>query len=402
MRVAPHLAPICRNVPDNPALHRPPRLRSYQAKSHNLDEIQPDESDRKLFTSATDVFMSIDPEKLRQAQQAEFRPYFEYLSDPKKQPPSSESRTSMSYYSENGGLLYRSFLPGHLRKRSTFRDQLVIPSACIPMMLHACHDHAMSGGHLAYKHTFDKVRDRFWWPTLHHDVKTWCQDRHACQLRKTPHRRAKLPTGQLPVDSPFQRVPIDLVNYKTESVSPTRLECSYALIIIDHLTRFAVLVALTVKKEQFIVKAIVERVFGILGQLETLDSDQGPEFENKVVKQLQDVFGYKKTKTTPYRPQDNSVLERMYLILHAMFSVYSNIAQNNWAEVLPFIHLARNTSFSLMMYETPFFLMFGRQARLLVDIIFGIPHVGRSTTTEEFGHSTRENLQIAFELARKN
>ena len=77
----------------------------------------------------------------------------------------------MSYYSENEGLLYRSYLPGHLRKRSTFRDQLVIPSACIPMVLHACHDHAMSGGHLAYKHTFDKVRDRFWWPTLHRDVK---------------------------------------------------------------------------------------------------------------------------------------------------------------------------------------------------------------------------------------
>ena len=72
MRVAPHLAPICRNVPDNPALHGPHRLRPYQVNSHNLDEIQPVESDRELFTSATDVFMSIDPEKLRQAQQAEF------------------------------------------------------------------------------------------------------------------------------------------------------------------------------------------------------------------------------------------------------------------------------------------------------------------------------------------
>ena len=165
------VAPICRNVPDNPALHGPPISRPYQVNSHNLDEIKPAESDRKRFTSATDVFMSIDPEKLRQAQQAEFGPPLEYLCDPKKRPPSSESRSSLSYYSENGGLLYRSYLPGHLRKRSTFRDQLVIPSACIPMVLHACHDQAMSGGHLAYKRTFDKVRDRFWWPTLHRDVK---------------------------------------------------------------------------------------------------------------------------------------------------------------------------------------------------------------------------------------
>ena len=229
--------------------------------------------------------MSIDPEKFRQAQQAEFGRYFEYLSDPKKQPPSSESRTSMPYYyRESGGLIYRSYLPGHYRKRSTFRDQLVIPSACVPMMLHACHDHAMSGGHPAYTHTFDKVRDNVWWPALHDDIKTWCSDCQACQLRKSPHRRAKLPTGHLPVDRPFQRVSIDLVEYKTESVSPTGLKCSYALTFIDPLTRFVKLVALPDKKEQTIAKALVERVFGIFGPPETLHSDQGLEFENKLVK----------------------------------------------------------------------------------------------------------------------
>ena len=63
--------------------------------SHNLDEIQPGESDRELFISATNVLMYKDSEKLRQAQQAEFGPYFEYLSNPKKEPPSSESITSM-------------------------------------------------------------------------------------------------------------------------------------------------------------------------------------------------------------------------------------------------------------------------------------------------------------------
>ena len=162
------------------------------------------------------------------------------------------------------------------------------------------------------------------------------------------------------------------------------------------------LVALPDKKEQTIAKALVERVFGIFGPPETLHSDKGPEFENKVVKQLQDVFGYKKTKTTPYRPQGNSVSELMHSTLHSMLSMYSNIVQNNWAEVLPFIRLARSTSFSSTMHETPFFLMFGPQARLPIDIIFGNPHVGRSTTTEEFAHSTRENLRISFELARRN
>ena len=226
------------------------------------------------------------------------------------------------------------------------------------MVLHACHDDAMSGGHLAYKHSFNKVRDRFWRPTLHHDVKTWCQNCQACQCRETSHRRPKLPTGHLPVDRPSQRVSIDLVEYKTESVPPTGLKCSYALSTIDHLTRFSVLVALSDKKEQTIAKPLVERVFGIFGPPETLHSDQGQEFENKVMKQLQDVFGYEKAKTTPYRPQGNSVSERMHSTLRAMLSMYSNIAQNNWIEVLPFIQLAHNTSFSSTMHETSFFLMF--------------------------------------------
>ena len=55
--------------------------------------------------------------------------------------------------------------------------------------------------------------------------------------------------------------------------------------------------------------------------------------------------------------------ERMHSTLHAIRSVDSNIARNNWAEVLPFIQLAHNTSFSTTMHESPFFLMFGRQAR---------------------------------------
>ena len=72
--------------------------------------------------------------------------------------------------------------------------------------------------------------------------------------------------------------------------------------------------------------------------------------------------------------------ERMHLTLHAMLLTYSNIVQNNGAEVLPFIQLAHNTSFSTTVHETPVFLMFGRQARLHIHIIFGIHHVvGRSS-----------------------
>ena len=46
--------------------------------------------------------------------------------------------------------------------------------------------------------------------------------------------------------------------------------------------------------------------------------------------------------------------------------------------------------------------MFGRKPRLPIDIILGIPHVGTTANTEEVSKSTQENLQLAFELARRN
>ena len=170
---------------------------------------------------------------------------------------------------------------------------------------------------------------------------------------------------------------------------------------MDHLTRFAVLLPVRDKTAETVANAIIEIITSIFGPPETLHSDQGPEFENKGIYQLQQIFGYKKTRTTPYRPQGNSVSERVHSTMHSMLAMHSAIDQSNWATLLPFVQLAHNTTFSATMHEAPFFLMFGRQPQLPVDIILGIPHVGRTTDTEEFAQNTRGNLQIAFGLERR-
>ena len=74
-----------------------------------------------------------------------------------------------------------------------------------------------------------------------------------------------------------------------------------------------------------------------------------------------------------------------------MLSMHSSLNHDNWASLLPFVQLAHNTSFSATVHETPFFIMFGRPARLPVDIIFGVPYVGRTLDTAEFSQETREN-----------
>ena len=172
--------------------------------------------------------------------------------------------------------------------------------------------------------------------------------------------------------------------------------------MMDHLTRFAVLTPIPNKSAETVASVLIEKIISIFGPPEMLHSDQGTEFENKIIHQLQSVLGYQKTRTTPYRPQGNSVSERVHSTMHAMLSMHSSMERDNWAELLPMVQLAYNTSFNKTMHETPFFLMFGRQARLPVDVILGIPHVGSSSDTEMFTKTTRENLQTAYELARQN
>lgn len=71
--------------------------------------------------------------------------------------------------------------------------------------------------------------------------------------------------------------------------------------------------------ELTVAKALVERMFKTACPPEILLSHMGPEFENKVVRQLQEVFGDKKTQT-PSRPQGNSVSKRMQSTLYAILS----------------------------------------------------------------------------------
>ena len=121
-------------------------------------------------------------------------------------------------------------------------------------------------------------------------------------------------------------------------------------------------------------KGHFDRIIGISGPPEILHSDRGPAFENKVISQLQSILGYKKTRTTPYRPQGNFVSERVHSTTHAMMVMHSLIKDDNWATLLPFVQLAHNTSLGATTNETPFFKIVRRQARLSVDTTLGIPH----------------------------
>ena len=100
----------------------------------------------------------------------------------------------------------------------------------------------------------------------------------SCQHRKTSHRAPNLPVGHRPVARPFQCVAIDFVEYKSSSNNS-----KYVTSVIDHLTRFLVLVAISDKSAATTAGVLVERVLSVFSAPETLNSDMAAEFENELV-----------------------------------------------------------------------------------------------------------------------
>ena len=139
----------------------------------------------------------------------------------------------------------------------------------------------------------------------------------SCQHRKSSHRPPKLPVGHRPVTRAFQCVAVDLVEYKSLSQGNR-----FILSVIDHLTRFFVLIPIKGKAACAVVRRLIERVLSVFGPPQTLHSDQGKEFDNELVKELQSDFGYRKTRTATLRPQGNSVLERVHSTVHNICKLF--------------------------------------------------------------------------------
>ena len=74
--------------------------------------------------------------------------------------------------------------------------------------------------------------------------------------------------------------------------------------------------------------------------------------------------------TTAYHPQTNGLTERFNKTLADMLSMYVDVDQKNWDELLPFVTFAYNTAIQETTGFTPFYLLHGREAETTLDTMF--------------------------------
>ncbi|GFX10731.1 transposon Tf2-9 polyprotein [Trichonephila clavipes] len=239
----------------------------------------------------------------------------------------------------------------------------VIPKHLRADILRHFHD-ALTAGHLGFAKTYDRIRKRFYWPGMYRNVVRYVMHCRECQRRNSVPQR---PPGRLvpipPAIAPFHRIGIDLLGRFPKSAHGNK----WIIVCTDYSTQYAITKALPTAEVAEIAKFLLEEIVLRHGAPRIIITDRGAVFRSRLVSSLVDLCNIDHRFTTAYHPQTNGLTERFNKTLADMLSMYVDVEQKNWDEILPFVTFAYNTAKQETTGFTQFYLLHGREAETTLD-----------------------------------
>ena len=111
-------------------------------------------------------------------------------------------------------------------------------------------------------------------------------------------------------------------------------------------------------KAERIVQILRDNVFTVTGPPLQLHSDQGRNFESHILSDLCQAFGVKKSRTTPYHPMGDGLVERMNRSLLTLLRTYVE-SENLWEEHLQLLLFVYRTTRHSSTGFSPYEILFG-------------------------------------------
>ena len=293
------------------------------------------------------------------------------------------------------GLLWRIFAQP---QESASWKQLVVPQKFRTDILKHLHE-GITGGHLGQDKTLHKLKERFYWPGHYNDVRDWCQTCGACAKRKSPPTSGRAPMQTITAGYPTQVMAVDLLGPLLESNNGN----SYVVVVGDYYSKWMEALPVPNQEAPTVAEKLIDEVLLRFSPPEQLHTDQGRQFESVLIAEVCKLLQIQKTKTTPYHPQCDGLVERFNRTLLNMLATCAEGHPFDWEQQLKKVCMAYNTSVQSSTGFTPFYLMFGRQARLPVDIIYGTgAPEEESTDVGTYVASLKRRMSEAFEIVRRN
>ena len=255
--------------------------------------------------------------------------------------------------------------------------QAVIPDSLRKEVLADLHE-GVAGGHLGVEKTLGRLQERYYWPGHYNDVRDWCRDCAACASRKTPTPKVRAPLQPIATSYPMQLVATDILGPLPESPGSN----SYIVVVADYFTRYVEAYAIPNQEAVTVAQRLVDEFFLRFSPPARLHSDQGHNFESAVIAEACKLLGVDKSRTTPYQPQSDGLVERFNRTLLDMLAIAVGENPFEWEKNLRRLCFAYNTSVHPTTGLSPFSLMFGRQPRIPMDIVLGTATQSPSTVPE--------------------
>jgi len=324
-----------------------------------------------------------------QAADGELAGLIAYLKTGKLPATDTEARRlvlTSSSYSLIDGVLYFNQPDGHLL--------LVVPRDQRQKLIQEAHGGILSG-HLREMKTYSQLQKHYWWPGLRTDVRKWCQSCLVCASRHVG-KAQKPPLSPIPVAGPFDCLGVDVIQFP----------CSYdgnkyAIVFMDYLTKWPEVFPVANQTAETIAQALVE-VITRHGVPAKLLSDRGANFLSEILQEVYELLGIKKINTSAYHPQSDGLVERFNRTLTDMLAKTVDQSGRDWDKRIPYVLYAYRTSVQESTRESPFYLLYGRDARLPTEAALTQPRTCYQVDMDDFKTDLVCNLSEAWELARQN
>ena len=172
---------------------------------------------------------------------------------------------------------------------------------------------------------------------------------------------------------------------------------------MDYFTKWAEAYPIRDHKATTVARVLLENCSTQLGIPEEIISDQGPEFEGELFTELCR-SNIDKLRTSPYRPSMNGMVERYHRTLNQMLGKVVSDTQRDWDLHVPAAAAAYRASKHVVTGFTPNFMMLGREARALLDIVLGAPASEGElwVSAHEFVADAQQRYRKAYAIARES
>lgn len=207
-----------------------------------------------------------------------------------------------------------------------------------------------------------------WWPNMRQQIQEQLANCDPCN-RFTVVKAGFHPARFITADGPWDHLQIDTsVHLPASPDGFTTL-----LVVIDVFTGFILLRAVKTSSAEIVAHELWD-IFSTFGLPKIIQSDNGPEFTNDVLRALVKVTGIDHRLISPYNPRADGKVERSIGTVMSTIKKLLHGTSTHWPLFVPFAQLSFNHKIASLTGSSPFSLMFGRQLNEMTDYTAHEPH----------------------------